>query len=133
MKNSSATIRNIRVSPKKLILLGKAIKGKALDDAYWIIKSSKKGYSQYYVHALSNAESILKEKSVEPSIATVKNVSVDQGSRLKRFRPGSKGYSYIYKHPLSHLTVELSSKEHKPNNSTSANMKKSPKKEKNGS
>lgn len=114
METSTATIRKIRISPKKLILFADAIRGKSLDDAYWIVRSSRKGYKDYLIHALTNAESILKNKNVSVSDIIVKNVKVDQGPRLKRFRPGSRGYSYTYIHPLSHLTIELSSKSKKP-------------------
>ncbi len=108
MATATATIRNVRVSPKKLGLLCGAIKGKKIEDALWIIRNSGKGSQEYFVHAITNAESILKSKGESASILYIKNSSVDKGTVMKRFRPGARGYSNTYKHFLSHLHVTVS-------------------------
>jgi len=110
MIKAKATIRHIRVSPKKMSLLAVAIRGKNLDQARWIIGNSRKGCAPYFLHALSNAEAILIEKGQTTSEAKICSSAVDQGPRLKRQRAGSRGYSYSYKHNMSHLTLELCSK-----------------------
>lgn len=110
MATATATIRNVRVSPKKLGLLCGAIKGKKIEDALWIIRNSGKGSREYFVHAITNAESILKSKGESVSILYIKNASVDKGTVMKRFRPGARGYSNTYKHFLSHLHVTVSTK-----------------------
>ncbi len=108
MAEATAKIRNVRVSPKKLVLLCNAIKGKEIEDARWILNSSGKGSVEYFLHALSNAGSILKEKGASQTNIFIKNATVDQGSRLKRHRAGARGYSNVYTHAMSHLTIIVS-------------------------
>lgn len=110
MAIATATIRNVRVSPKKLGLLCSAIKGKKVEDALWIIRNSGKGSREYFVHAITNAESILKSKGESVSTLYIENSSVDKGTVMKRFRPGARGYSNTYKHFFSHLHVTVSTK-----------------------
>lgn len=111
MQEAKATIRHIRVSPKKLILLASAIKGKSLEQARWIVANSQKGYKDYFLHVITNTEAILKDKSVSLNNAYVKNATVDQGARLRRQRPGARGYSNLYRHAMSHLSLTVGIKE----------------------
>lgn len=118
MATATATIKGIKVSPIKMAELANAIKNKNIDKAKWIVENSNKSYKNFYLHALSNAFAMLKDKGVVNSEnIVVKNATINQGQRLKRFRPGSRGYSYTYKHSLSHLAVTLIDGQPKTKNS----------------
>jgi len=113
MNTVKATIKRVPVSPKKLILVGAQLRGKSLDDAHWIIDSSAKSCATYFNHALTNAEAMLKDKSISQSEAFIKSINISQANRLKRQRAGSRGYSNAFTHHLSHLTLELAQKQSK--------------------
>ncbi len=127
MLSATVKIRHIRVSPKKMVLLASAIQKRSLEQARFIVNNCGKGYKEHFLHALSNAESIIKEKSPDAKNLIVENVIVNQGARLRRQRAGARGYSNTYKHQMSHLSLTLSETPH--SNETS----ESDKKEKNGS
>jgi ribosomal protein L22 len=90
-----------------MALLANILKNKKFDEAMWTVANSGKGYKGYFIHALTNAQAMLKDKGATTEEIWVKNASINQGQRMKRFRPGSRGYSYTYKHSLSHLTLTL--------------------------
>ncbi|MBP6930009.1 uL22 family ribosomal protein [Patescibacteria group bacterium] len=125
MTQAKVLIRYIRVSPKKMALLASALQKKTLEQARFIVNNCNKGYKEYFLHALSNAEAIIKEKSPNAKSIVVANVAVNQGARLRRQRAGARGYSNAYKHQMSHLSLTLSE--------ATQPSETSDKKEKNGS
>ena len=125
MLSATVKIRHIRVSPKKMVLLASAIQKRSLEQARFIVNNCGKGYKEHFLHALSNAESIIKEKSPNAKSIVVANVAVNQGARLRRQRAGARGYSNAYKHQMSHLSLTLSE--------ATQPSETSDKKEKNGS
>jgi len=107
MAEATATIKFIRISPRKMALLARAIKGQSLTRAEWIIKDSQLSSESYFNHALTNATAMLKQKGTTTSELWVKNAIVDQASRLKRHRPTQRGRALPFQHVASHLQVTL--------------------------
>ncbi|HLB32038.1 MAG TPA: uL22 family ribosomal protein [Patescibacteria group bacterium] len=111
MSTATAKVKFLKVSPKKLRPLARAIAHKKLTDAEWIIKNSHLGHAPEFWHALTNAQAMLKNKGESLAEARVAEVCVNDGPRLKRSRPSARGRSSGYKHSLSHLSLTLTTNE----------------------
>ena len=87
----STSLKNLRIAPRKVRLVARAIRGAnvsvAKSQLVHLIKKSAKPLSKLLDSALSNARnnfSLVKENLF------IKDVIVDEGMKLKRFRP--KGF-----------------------------------------
>lgn len=103
----TAKVNYLKASAKKLRPFAQALKGKKIDEAEWIIKNSGLGHAPEFWHALTNALAMAKSKGEATAEATVTQVAVNDGPRLKRFRPVARGRSAGYKHTLSHLSLTI--------------------------
>lgn len=103
----TAKVNYLKASAKKLRPFAQALKGKKIDEAEWIIKNSGLGHAPEFWHALTNALSMAKSKGEAVTDATVSQIAVSDGPRLKRFRPVARGRSAGYRHTLSHLSLTI--------------------------
>jgi large subunit ribosomal protein L22 len=110
-----ATVRFIRMSPTKGRDLTQLIIGKPVEDAFAILKLSKKRASlpirKVLTSAVSNVQNDpeireLKDR-VETSDMYVKKAYVDGGPTLHRIRHRAMGRIYRIRKRTSHITVEL--------------------------
>ena len=103
-----AVDRYIRVSPRKARLVADLVKGKPVSDALSLLEFTPKAISIYMYKlirsAVANASS---KQGVDVDVLFVKNVLVDQGPTLKRFRPGPQGRGFRILKRTCHLTVIL--------------------------
>ena len=107
---SKATLRYLRVTPRKFRLIVPLVKGKNAEEAVAILVNVKKGAAKYAIDlinsALANAKR--KQQGIDLSTVYISNLIVNHGPMLKRYRAASMGRaSPIHKH-TSHVTVELS-------------------------
>lgn len=103
-----AVLRSIRISPKKVNLVAKLIRGKA---AQWAIdfltftpKRSARALMQTLKSAVANAEGNFKQKRADLFIS---KVIINEGFTLKRFRPASRGRSHPIRKRTTHITIEV--------------------------
>jgi len=106
---SKATLRYLRITPRKFRLIIPLVKGKNAEEALGILMNVKKGASKYAIDlinsALANAKR--KQQGIDVSTLYISNLVANHGPMLKRFRAASMGRaSPIQKH-TSHVTVEL--------------------------
>jgi len=110
-----ATARFMRMSPSKGRELANLIKGKPVEDAFAILKLSKKRASlpirKVLTSAVSNVQNdpeIREQKDrVETADLYVKTAYVDSGPTLHRIRHRAMGRIYRIRKRTSHITVEL--------------------------
>ncbi len=103
----TSRINYLKASAKKLRPFAQALKGKKIDEAEWIIKNSGLGHAPEFWHALTNALAMAKSKGETVADASVAQIAICDGPRLKRFRPVARGRSAGYRHSLSHLTLTI--------------------------
>ena len=105
---SKTVIKNVRISPKKLrLILGEVKKLKpyqALDYLYYTPKKGAKILYQAIKSAINNAKNYLK---VEENLLKFKVLAVDEGIKLKRYRPGGRGTIKPYKKRFSRIKIVL--------------------------
>ena len=103
---AKATLRYIRISPRKVSILCDQIRGKSVKDAEAILSLIPKAASDplaKLVHsAAANAEN---NHGMDPEKLYVAETYATPGPIIKRFMPRAKGRAYGIKKRTSHVTV----------------------------
>ena len=103
-----AVDKYIRVSPRKARLVADLVKGKPVSDALSVLEFTPKAASIYVFKLINSAvANASRKEGVDVDILYVKNVLVDQGPTLKRFRPGPQGRGFRILKRTCHITVIL--------------------------
>ncbi len=124
---SRTYIKNIRISPKKLRFLLPEIKKmkpvEALDYLFYTPKKTAKIFYKAIKSALNNAKNVLK---TDEGFLKFKLLTVEEGSRLKRYRPGGRGTVKPIVKRMAHIRIilEMENKD-KNQNSKSERREKS--------
>lgn len=104
----NATLKNLRISPRKTRLVADAIRGKSVLDAMNILdtihKKSSLPIKKLLQSAVANAK---KQDSVLESHLKVATIYVDAGMTLKRFRPRAYGRAYTIRKRSSRVNLTL--------------------------
>ena len=105
----SATSKYIRISPSKVNLIIKKIRGKSYKEALQILKylTQKAGAIvwQTLYSAVSNATNNF---DLEKDKLVISEAYVNQGPILKRMRPRAKGRAFGIQKKMAHLTIKVS-------------------------
>ena len=103
-----ATIKFLRIAPRKVRLVADMIRGKNVEDALNILqftpKSSAKPLAKLVKSAVANADAA---GGVNVDKLVVSKVWADGGPVIKRFMPRAMGRATPILHRTSHVTVEL--------------------------
>lgn len=106
-----AVSKYLRVSAQKTRLVADMVRGKKVDEALILLrftpKKSGRLISKVLRSAMANAEN---NKSGDLEKLYIKTIKVDQGPRLKRFRPRAMGRATPIIKPSSHITIVLDEK-----------------------
>ena len=107
---SKATLRYLRMTPRKFRLVIPLVKGKNAEQALGILMNTKKLAAKYAIDlinsALANAKR--KQQGIDVSTLYISNLVANHGPVLKRYRAASMGRASPIRKHLSHVTVELS-------------------------
>ena len=105
----TAKVRYLQASPQKVRLVADLIRGKGVEDASTILRFSKKAAARPLTKllnsAIANAEN--REDPVDVDRLYVKEIFVDGGPVLKRFRPAPMGRAHRILKRQSHVTIKL--------------------------
>ncbi len=127
-----ALVRNIRVSPQKLNLVAKSIRGMAVADALRTLSFSRKRIAddvkKAVESAIANAEN---NHQLDVDALRIKEAYVGKALVMKRWRARARGRSAKIMKPFSRLTIivhepsaeELTAKAKKDNRSPEAKAK----------
>lgn len=103
-----ATQKQISVTPRKMKMLAVAVKTlkpqEAVKQLGFINYSAAKPLRKTIQQALANA---VNNHKLNPNTLRIKEIIVNQGLTLKRWRAGARGRGKPYTHRRSHLTVKL--------------------------
>jgi large subunit ribosomal protein L22 len=104
-----ATAKYIRVSPQKARLVVDLIRGKKVGEAQKILMFTRKYTASVLRKVLGSAVANAKQNTyMDENILYVKEIFVDQGPSLKRWRARAQGRAAAIKKRMSHITVILS-------------------------
>jgi large subunit ribosomal protein L22 len=84
------------------------VKGKGVGEALNILAFTKKApakiISKLLKSAIANADQV---KNIDVDTLFIKQISVDQGPTMKRYRPRAMGRATVIRRRMSHITVVL--------------------------
>jgi large subunit ribosomal protein L22 len=103
-----AKLRYLRIAPRKVRLVADLIRGKSVKDAEEIlqfqIKRGAEPMRKLLKSAVANAKNNFKLSTENLYIS---KLTVDEGPKLKRWRPRARGRAYPIQKKTSHITVVL--------------------------
>jgi large subunit ribosomal protein L22 len=114
---AKAIARHIRMSPRKVRLVVDQIRGKSVNEAYGILQFSKKSASEpvgkTLRSAVANAQVKVQDEGgvLDIDDLFVREVFVDEGPTLRRWRAAAQGRAAPRRHRTSHITVVVDTKD----------------------
>ncbi|MCL2218996.1 MAG: 50S ribosomal protein L22 [Chitinispirillia bacterium] len=110
---SKAILRNLRTTPRKARLVADAVRGKNVSEALNLLRFGiKKDVAEDVAKLISSAAANLSnnnaDANVEADSLRVKEIRVDEGPVMKRFRPRAKGSASPVLKRMCHISVTLS-------------------------
>ncbi|MDD2316013.1 MAG: 50S ribosomal protein L22 [Desulfobacterales bacterium] len=103
-----AVLRYARISPQKVRALVGAVKGRPVESALNALKFMPQKSAGIVEKVMRSAVANADQKSdIDIDSLIVRNIFVDQGSMLKRFRPRARGRGCRILKRTSHITVIL--------------------------
>jgi len=105
-----AKLKNCPMSPRKMRMVADIIRGKKVEEALNILKFNKREGSRWLEKVLMSAIANWEyktdmSKSADEYKLVVKEVFVDGGTMLKRFRPAPHGRALPIKKRTNHVTL----------------------------
>ena len=106
-----AVAKYIRISPQKARLVVDMVRGKRISEAQKILTFTRKKAAGIVGKALKSAiANAAQDPNIDDNILYVKEIFVDQGPSLKRWRARAQGRAASIKKRMSHITVILDEK-----------------------
>ncbi len=107
----TASLKNYRISPRKVRVVANMIRGKSISDAKNILaqglKKARHPLSDLIDSAVANASH---NHKLDKASLFIKEIRVDQGYVLKRHMPVSRGSAHPIKKRTSHVSITLATK-----------------------
>lgn len=111
---STAYIKNIKISPKKLRFLLADIKKRKPNEVLDYLFYSPTKNSQFFYKAIKSAISNAKNNlKLDETKLVFKTLTVEEGQKLRRFKAGGRGAVKPFYRKYSHIKVVLKSTEDK--------------------
>ena len=120
MVESTAKLRQIRVTPQKARRVVDLIRGKQAVEALAILKFSPQAASEPVYKLVASAMANARVKAdaesthLDDADLFITRAFVDEGTTLKRFQPRAQGRAFRINKRTSHITVVLSTPEELP-------------------
>jgi large subunit ribosomal protein L22 len=109
-----SSLKNYRQSPRKVRLVADMIRGKKVPQALLELKFLPKRASEVVAKLVSSAAANAENNfKVNKDELVVKEISVDQGVTLKRYRPRARGVAKRINKRTSNITLSLGVNEDK--------------------
>ena len=115
-----ASLRYLRMAPRKVRLVADLIRGMRIDQAKTELSFSKKRAAEPLLKLLNSAIANAKNNFNIPEEKIknfyIKRITVDEGPKLKRWRPVARGASHQIQKKTSHITLVLEERKSKIKN-----------------
>ena len=105
---AKATLRNARISSRKVKIVADIVRGKNVDEALAIIKYTPKASSEVLEKLLKSAIANTENNHyMTRANLYIAEIYANQGPTLKRIRPAAKGSAFKIRKRTSHITIVL--------------------------
>src|SRR6266542_2246415 len=104
-----ASLRFLRVAPRKVRLVADEVRGRKVGDALAMLKYTSQAAAEPLAKLLRSAVANAEQKGgrVDVDALFVKTLTVDQGPKMRRFMARAMGRAYRVEKKTSHVYVEL--------------------------
>ena len=107
---ASATVKHVRVSPRKMRRAADLVRGQGVEEARRILRFSPLGASRDVQKLLDSAVANAEQTpGIVPQNLLVERIFVDEGPTMKRYRPRAYGRATRLRKRTSHVTVVVRS------------------------
>jgi len=107
MAEAKATLKNLKIAPRKVRLVSDSIKGlhvkSALAELQMMPQRSTGPITKLVKSAMANA----KEQKLDEDKLVIKKIEVNKGVTLKRAKPRARGRATLIEKKMSHITLLL--------------------------
>ena len=111
-KEIFAKLRHLRIAPRKVRLAADMIRGKSASQALIILKHTPKRAARPMAKLLQSAIANAKNNfQLNEDNLYIFKLLVDEGPKLKRWRPRAMGRAYEIQKKTSHITLVLKERE----------------------
>jgi len=111
MAETKATLKNLKIAPRKVRLVADAIKGMQVNSAIAQLQIMPQRSSGPISKLLKSAISNAKEQKLDENKLVIKSIEVNKGVVLKRAMPRAKGRATLVEKKMSHVTLALEERE----------------------
>jgi large subunit ribosomal protein L22 len=103
-----AVAKYVRIAPRKARLVADAIRGKSYPEAISILRFTNKKAARLIGDVINSAAANAEHNDdVDPEEFFVREIRVDDGPTIKRYRARAMGRATMIRKRTSHITVEL--------------------------
>lgn len=104
----TAKLQDLRIAPRKVRLVADLIRGKKVDESQAILNFTVKKANIPLLKLLNSAIANAKHNfQLEETNLYISKITVDEGRKLKRWRPRSRGQANEIQKKTSHITLIL--------------------------
>ena len=105
---ASATVRNLRISPRKVRPLLALVRGKNVADALAVLNFTPRAGSKPLMKLINSAiANAIDRDKADVDKLIVATIAADNGPTMRRFRARAMGRATRVKKRSTHVTVEL--------------------------
>jgi large subunit ribosomal protein L22 len=103
-----ARAKFIRTSPRKARMVTELVNGRGIEEALNILAFTKRAPAKIITKLLKSAVANADQmKNIDVDTLFIKQITVDQGPTMKRYRPRAMGRATMIRRRMSHITVVL--------------------------
>ncbi|MDH6604189.1 large subunit ribosomal protein L22 [Bacilli bacterium PM5-9] len=111
---AKAIAKTVRIAPRKARLVADLVRGKSVVEAMVILANTNKAASPLIDKVVkSAAANAVNNHMMDEETLYVKEIMINEGPTLKRFRPRAKGSASPIMKRTSHISVVVAEKEAK--------------------
>ena len=108
MTTAKATLSNYRATPRKVRLIADFVRGKEVGKALAELQFVNKRHAEAVAKVISSAVANAKENTnLDANNLMIKEIQVQEGKTMRRWRAGSNGRGLPLRKRLSHIHVTL--------------------------
>ncbi len=103
-----AKLKHLRIAPRKVRLISDLIREKPVEQAQAILNFTTNRAAQPLLKLLNQAVANAKNNfQLDETNLYIQKINVDEGPKLKRWRPRARGTAYPIQKKTSHITIIL--------------------------
>lgn len=106
-----SVVKSVRMGPRKIRLIADMIRSLSIDDALSTLEFTNKRAALPLTKALKSAvANAANNAKFEKNNLVIESININDGPRLKRFRPSTRGRIHPYKRRSTNIRIVLKEK-----------------------